>query len=55
MNSVGVRGADVIVDVKADGTIAVAIGWVPSGHILGGITYVNPSEQHIPPGGMHAK
>lgn len=47
-------GAAVIFGAGTDTVIAVATGSVPSGHVSGGITYVMPSEQHMPPGGMHA-
>jgi len=48
-----------IVSVEADGAavivVAVATGLDPSGHVSGGITYVNPSSQQIAPGGTQAK
>ena len=48
-------GATVILGAGTDTVTAVATGSVPSGHVSGGIAYVMPSEQHMPPGGMHAK
>ena len=43
-----------VVETTSD-MIAVATGSVPSGQVSGGMTYVKPSEQQIPPGGMQAK
>lgn len=58
MVKVEVTGAGVMVDVEVvidggAGAPAVAIGWVPSGQVSGGIAYVSPSEQQMPPGGIH--
>jgi len=54
-----VTGAVVVISISVvvetvSETIAVATGWVPSGHVYGGMTW-KPPEQQIAPGGTQGR